>query len=67
MYDRNEEDNVMSFSDLSNFDLIMEKDPVRTVILDRIDNNAFIHFIVTSGATQAWKPTGMNRATNTET
>ena len=42
MYDRNEEDHVMPFSDLSNFDLIMENEPVRTVILDRLDNNHWL-------------------------
>ena len=45
MYNRNEEDLVMPFSDLSNFDLIMENEPVRTVILDRLDNNGFHTFL----------------------
>ena len=45
MYDRNEEDHVMPFSDLSNFELIMENEPVRTVILDRLDNNGFHTFL----------------------
>ena len=45
MYDRNEKDHVMPFSDLSNFDLIIENEPVRTVILDRLDNNGFHTFL----------------------
>ena len=45
MYDRNEEDHVMPFSDLSNLDLIMKNEPVRTVILDRLDNNGFHTFL----------------------
>ena len=45
MYDRNEEDHVMPFSDLSNSDMIMEDEPIRTVILDRLDNNGFHIFL----------------------
>ena len=45
MYDRDEEDHVTPFSDLWNFDLIMENGPVRTVILDRLSNNGFHTFL----------------------
>ena len=45
MYDRNEDNHVMSFSDLSNFDVIMENEPVRMIILDRLDNNGLHTFL----------------------
>ena len=45
IYDRNEENHVEPFSALSNFDVIMENEPVRAVILDRLDNNGFHTFL----------------------
>ena len=45
MYGHNEEDYVIPFSDLSNYDMITENEPVRTIILDRLDKNDFNAFL----------------------